>query len=196
MAGTQPTFFKNGAEMRKWLQKNHDKQTELHVGYYKAGSSKKGITRAESVDEALCFGWIDGVLHSIDEESYTVRFTPRRKNSIWSAVNVKRIKELMKEGLVHQRGIEEYEQRKEHRMNLYVNEQKEVKLGKEYEAIFKKNKAAWAYFRQLTPGYRKASIWWVISAKQEATRLRRLDTLIEDSANNRKIKQLNLGAKK
>ncbi len=195
MPDTSPIFFKNATAMRKWLQTNHDKATELHVGYYKAHVSKPGITRPESVDEALCYGWIDGVLHSLGEDSYTIRFTPRKKNSIWSAVNIKRMSELMAEGRVQPEGRAAFERRSADRMNLYANEQKDVELGKEYESLFKKNKAAWQYYQSLGPGYRKAAAWWVISAKQEATRLRRLNTLIEDSAKGQKIKQLDVRPK-
>lgn len=180
-------FFKTLAEMRKWLEKNHDKAAEQWVGFYKKGSGKPSITWPESVDQALCFGWIDGVRKSIDEESYKIRFTPRKSKSIWSAVNIKRAGELRELGLMHTRGLEAYEKRDEKLAQLYAYEQGAVTLDPVYEKKLQKNKKAWEFFQSQPPSYRKVAIWWIVRAKQEETRLRRLETLVSDSAAGRRI---------
>ncbi len=188
----KPKFFKKQEDFRKWLAKYHDQKEELYVGYYKKSTGKTSITWPQSVDEALCYGWIDGVRKSIDEESYMIRFTPRRANSIWSAVNLKKVEELKKKGLMQEKGLAIHAKRKDPNSKGYSFEQKEndVKLSNEFEAIFKKNKKAWACFQSMAPSYRRAAIWWVISAKREETRLRRLNTLIDDSENKLKVKVL------
>jgi uncharacterized protein YdeI (YjbR/CyaY-like superfamily) len=186
----QPKFFATPEDFRKWLEKNHDKETELSVGFYKKGSGKPSITWPESVDQALCFGWIDGVRHRIDDEAYKIRFTPRKPRSIWSAVNIKRIEELIEAGLVHQTGLDAYERRDDARSKIYAYEREHVKLSKEHEAKFKKNRKAWEFFESQPPSYKKPALWWVASAKQEATRERRLETLIKDSENGERIAQL------
>jgi uncharacterized protein YdeI (YjbR/CyaY-like superfamily) len=188
-------FFPTKSKLRKWFEKNHDKVDELWIGYYKKGTGKPSITWQESVDEALCFGWIDGIRKSIDEESYMIRFTPRRKDSIWSAVNTKRIKELIKLGLVNPAGLEAFNKRDEKKTNRYSFEQKNVKFPKEFEKKFKANKKAWTYFQKLPPSARRPSKWWVISAKKEETKLRRLDTLIQCSEEGRKIPPLIISKK-
>ncbi|MEQ8685659.1 MAG: YdeI/OmpD-associated family protein [Imperialibacter sp.] len=185
-----PTFFPTPSDFRKWLEKNHQQETELLVGFYKKASGKPSITWPESVDQALCFGWIDGIRRSINEESYSVRFTPRRPKSIWSPVNIKKVGELTKLGLMLPAGLEIFSMREEKLSELYSFREKEVTLGKDYERIFRANKTAWRNFSKMIPSYKKPAIWWVISAKQEVTRLKRLTTLIEDSAANIKIKQL------
>lgn len=176
-----PIFFSTENEFRKWLEKNHDKETELHVGFYKVKSGKPSMTWSQSVDQALCFGWIDGVKHTIDEESYQIRFTPRRKTSIWSAVNIKKVETLTKQGLMHEAGLNSFEHRTESKSKIYAFENEEVKLSPEFEKKFKENKVAWDYFQTLAPTYRKPSLNWVMSAKQETTRIRRLNELIADS---------------
>ncbi len=165
-------------ELRKWFETNHDKKDELLVGFYKKSSGKPSITWEESVDEALCFGWIDGIRKSLDELSYTIRFTPRRENSKWSTKNINRVEELIKLDLMKPSGLEAYKKRKDENSHTYSFEQRVVKLDGGYQNLFRKNKKAWEYFESQAPSYRRPAIHWVMSAKQEATRLRRLDTLI------------------
>lgn len=172
-----PKFFINQSDFRKWLEKNSDKKKELLVGFYKTGSGKKSITWPESVNEALCFGWIDGVRKSIDEESYSIRFTPRKPKSNWSAINIKKIEELTANGLMHPHGIAAYEQRKESRSKIYSYEKAAVKLSPEFEKKFKDHKKAWSFFQSQGAYYQKQATNWIMSAKQEATKLRRLQTL-------------------
>lgn len=174
-------FFKNEIEFRKWLEKNHENETELLVGYYKVNSNKESMTWSQSVDQALCFGWIDGVRKSIDEESYCIRFTPRKTTSIWSAVNIQKIENLMKLGLMQPAGIKIFASRKEHKSKVYTYENEEVMLTSAFEIEFQKNKKAWDYFLTLAPSYRKSSTNWVMSAKLESTRLKRLNQLIAES---------------
>jgi uncharacterized protein YdeI (YjbR/CyaY-like superfamily) len=148
------------------------------------------MTWPESVDEALCFGWIDGVRRRIDDESYSIRFTPRRVKSIWSAVNVRRMEELIALGRVHPSGLKVYEARDPAKTNLYSFERESVAFSPELEAAFRANEPAWSFYQSQPPWYRKTSCHWVMSAKKEETRLRRLETLIEDSANGKAIKEL------
>jgi uncharacterized protein YdeI (YjbR/CyaY-like superfamily) len=183
-------YFKTEEDLRKWYMKNHSKLTEQWIGYYKKTSGKPSITYSQAVDQALCFGWIDGIAKGIDENQYCQRFTPRRKNSIWSAVNLKKVDELTKKKLMMPAGMKTYNGRNKNRTNMYSFEQEKHELPSQYEKKFKANKKAWANFQLMAPSYRKPAIWWVISAKQEETQLRRLATLIEDSENGRKIKQM------
>jgi uncharacterized protein YdeI (YjbR/CyaY-like superfamily) len=185
----KPTFFPTPADFRNWLEKNHDKVPELLVGFYKKGSGKPSITWPESVDEALCFGWIDGIRRTIDDESYSIRFTPRRPRSIWSAVNLKRMAELTKLGRVHPAGLRVFEARDPKRSYAYSFEQRKEgqKLAPEYQAKLEANKKASAFFQAQPPYYQRTASWWVMSAKKEETRLKRLATLIDDSARGRRI---------
>ena len=176
-----PKFFATQKEFRKWLEKNHTKETELLVGFYKVDSGKPSITWSQAVDEALCFGWIDGVRKSIDNESYQIRFTPRKPTSIWSAVNIRKIEELTKQGLMHPAGTASFKNRKEYRSRIYSFENEEVEFSPSLEKKFKANKIAWRYFQSLAQSYRKTSKHWVMSAKQETTREKRLNELIRDS---------------
>lgn len=180
-------FFKTQEAFRKWLEKNHPKKGELWVGYYKKGSGKKSITYNEALEEVLCFGWIDGISRGIDEEKYCQRYTPRRKGSIWSAVNINKAEELIKNGKMHSSGLNVYKNRDPKKAGLYSFEQKEIKFPTALMKMLKANKKAWQYFSQMPPGYRKTSTWWVISAKQEETRHRRMKTLIADSEAGRRI---------
>jgi len=180
-------FFSSPAEFRKWLNLNHLSLNELWVGYYKKGTGKPSLSWPESVDQALCYGWIDGIRKSIDTERYTIRFTPRNPKSIWSAVNVKRVDELTKAGLMQPAGAKVFEQRNVDKSNLYSFEQENVKLDTAFEKKFKENKKAWAFFQSQPQSYRKPAIWWVMSAKQETTRLKRMETLINDSEAGVKI---------
>lgn len=177
----KPTFFTKQSEFRKWLEKNYNKKTELLVGFYKVNSGKQSMTWSQSVDEALCFGWIDGVRKSIDNDSYQIRFTQRRPTSIWSAINIKKIEELTKLGLMQAAGLEIFENRKENISKIYSYANEEVKFSKELEEQFKSNKKAWDYYQSLAPSYRKHSAYWVMSAKNETTRLKRLNELMTDS---------------
>jgi uncharacterized protein YdeI (YjbR/CyaY-like superfamily) len=177
-----PIFFAKQVDFRKWLQKNHKKETELLVGFYKVGSGKPSMSWSQSVDEALCFGWIDGVRKSIDKDSYQIRFTQRKSTSIWSAVNIKKISALTKAGLMQPAGLASFEKRIESKSKIYSHEKDEVELTRDFKRQFKANKKAWDYFQSLAPSYRKVSTHWVMSAKQEATRIKRLNQLISDSA--------------
>ncbi len=177
-----PIFFATQQEFRKWLEKNHLQETELVVGFYKINTEKPSMTWSQSVDEALCFGWIDGVRRSIDKESYQIRFTPRRSNSIWSAVNIQKIEVLTERGLMYPAGLASFEKRKESKSKVYSYENEAVTLSDEFEKQFKENVKAWAYFQALAPSYKKASTSWLMSAKQKSTQLKRLNELITESA--------------
>jgi uncharacterized protein YdeI (YjbR/CyaY-like superfamily) len=186
-----PRFFATPAEFRAWLEENHASSQELWVGYYKKGSGKPSITWPESVDQALCFGWIDGLRRGIDDVSYAIRFTPRQPRSNWSAVNIKRVEELTRLGLMRPAGLKAFAARSGERSGVYSFEQKEaVELGEAYERRFRADEAAWAFFQAQAAWYRRTAIWWVISAKKEETRQKRLATLIDDSAQGRTIAQL------
>ncbi len=186
-------FFATPAEFRAWLEANYDTQTEVLVGFYKKAVGKPTMTYQESVDQALCFGWIDGIRRSIDSESYSMRFTPRKPHSIWSQINLKHIERLTQDGLMHESGLKTFNERDLSKQNQYSFEQDQdqLVLGDAYEAQLRANPAAWDFFENTAPpAYRKTAIWWVISAKQEATRQKRLATLIEDSAAGRRLKHL------
>jgi uncharacterized protein YdeI (YjbR/CyaY-like superfamily) len=191
----KPTFFKSQKDWRHWLEKNHEQKDELIVGYYKVKSGIESINWPQSVDEALCFGWIDGIRRSIDENSYCIRFTPRRKNSNWSAVNIKRINELIKLDLVHTSGLQVFQNRDSKKDEPYSYEKAQILFSKEYESILKANKKAWVYFQTLSPYIKKQSTGWVMSAKREDTRMRRLDVLISSAEKGEKIPQLNISKK-
>jgi len=185
------TFFATPAAFRRWLEAHHESNTELVVGFYKKGSGKPSITWPESVDEALCFGWIDGVRKSIDDVSYTIRFTPRKARSVWSAVNVKRAKELLELGRMNPAGLRAFEKHDASRAHRYSYEQRRTaELDARGEREFRANARAWAFFETQAPSYRRTAIWWVLSAKREETRRKRLATLIEDSARGKSIKPL------
>jgi len=193
----KPIFFSSLSGWRTWLEKHHAEFDELWVGFYRRDSGKASITWPESVDGALCFGWIDGVRKRLDEVSYTIRFTPRRPRSTWSAVNIKRVRELTKLGMVQSAGRRAFEARTDARSQIYAYEQRKgAKLGPKYERQFRNHEAAWKFFLAQPPWYRRTATWWVISAKKEETRLRRLATLIEDSQHGRTIRALIRPAKK
>jgi uncharacterized protein YdeI (YjbR/CyaY-like superfamily) len=184
---TNIEFFKTTAALRKWLEKNHNKKDELWMGYYKKSSGKQGVIYKQALDVMLCFGWIDGISKGIDDEKYCQRYTPRRAKSIWSAVNIKKIEELSKAGMMHEAGLAAFNNRDKKLAGLYSFEQKEIKMPTVFLKMLKANKKAWEYFSKMPPGYRKTATWWVISAKQEETKLRRIRTLIADSEAGRKI---------
>jgi uncharacterized protein YdeI (YjbR/CyaY-like superfamily) len=183
----KPTFFKTPAEFRAWLKKHHKIGTELVVGYYKKASGKPSMTWQESVDEALCFGWIDGIRRSQGEDAYTIRFTPRRKGSNWSAINISRVGELTKLKRMQPAGLAAFAHRTEAKSRVYTYEQKDIpNFEPKLERLFKANKAAWSFFQTLPPYYRKGETRWVNSAKQEETKLRRLDKVMTACANRRR----------
>ncbi|MEP7291155.1 MAG: YdeI/OmpD-associated family protein [Chloroflexota bacterium] len=185
-------FFASPDEFRAWLAKNHDKQAEIHVGYYKKGTGKPTLTWAESVDQALCYGWIDGVRKSIDDERYKIRFTPRKASSTWSAVNIRRVGELSEAGLMQPTGLKAFEQRKGEKSGIYAYEQPDeaAKLNPDEEQQFRANQRAWDYFQSEPAWYQRTAIWHVVSAKKAETRLKRLAQLIDDSEHGRTIASL------
>jgi uncharacterized protein YdeI (YjbR/CyaY-like superfamily) len=188
--------FKSREDFRGWLEKHHASQPELWVGYYKKHTGRASITWPESVDEALCFGWIDGLRKSIDDVSFTIRFTPRRPNSIWSAVNTRRAKSLIESGAMQPAGLAAFKKRKDNRSGVYSFEQRSVDLDPKYAGILRRNAAAWKFYQKQPASYRKAANWWVVSAKQEATRLSRLNRLIAHSAAGEHIPQFSRWRKK
>ena len=185
-------YFKSGAEFRKWLVKNHESAKELFVAFYKKDSGKKGITYKEAVDQALCFGWIDGVINKVDDLSYSHRFSPRKSSSIWSVINTKRAEELIDIGQMHPAGLKAFNERDKKKTKLYSFENKPQELEPSFLKLFKANTQAWNFFQLQPPGYKKVSIHWVTSAKREETKLKRLNTLIEDSANHKRLKIVTL----
>lgn len=188
-------FSPTQKDMRKWFEKNHKKEKELFVGYYKVATGKPTITWSQSVDEALCFGWIDGIRRGVDEESYCIRFTPRNPKSNWSAINIKKVEELTKLGLMKPEGLMAFSFRKEEKSKIYSYENPVVGFEKSFEKKFKANKQAWKFFQSTAPTYQKTTTRWVMSAKQEETRLKRLDELIRDCALGKKIKAMSYGKK-
>ena len=188
---TRPKFFSSPTEWRAWLEKHHAQRQQLWVGFYKRDSGRPSITWPEGVDGALCFGWIDGVRKSIDEVSYKIRFTPRKPRSTWSANNINRVAELSKLGLMHSAGLAAFEKRDGDRSPIYAYEQrKTAKLPAPFENRFRGSAEAWKFFQSQPPWYRRTSTYWVISAKREETRLKRLAVLIECSAHKRNIPSL------
>lgn len=186
----KPRFFPNPAAFRAWLETHHASAGELLVGFYKKGSGRPSITWPESVDEALCFGWIDGIRRSIDEASYSIRFTPRKAGSTWSSVNIARAEALIAQGRLRPAGLAAYAVRKENRSGVYSYEQRSVELPPPYDRLLKRDRAAWDFFRAQPASYRKVAFWWIVSAKREETRLKRLETLAAHSARGERLPQL------
>ncbi|HEY7477502.1 MAG TPA: YdeI/OmpD-associated family protein [Actinomycetota bacterium] len=184
----QPVFFARPEDLRVWFETHHTSSSELWVGYFKRASGRRSITWPESVDEALCYGWIDGVRKRYDDESYVIRFSPRRRGSAWSRVNIGRAEELIREGRMHPAGLAAFQARTE--ANYSHEQRSQARLEPTQEARFRANPEAWDYFLSRPPSYQRTAIWWVVSAKKEETRERRLTTLIEDSANRRTIAPL------
>jgi uncharacterized protein YdeI (YjbR/CyaY-like superfamily) len=180
-------FFATPAAFRNWLEKNHARAPELWVGFHKRATGKPSITWPESVDEALCFGWIDGVRQSIDEARYRIRFTPRRAGSFWSAVNLRRIAVLRKAGRMTEAGLRAFARRDERRTKRYSYERAAAKLAPPEQRLFKAQPAAWEFFRSRPPSYQRVATWYVVSAKKDDTRRRRLESLIAASASGRRI---------
>jgi uncharacterized protein YdeI (YjbR/CyaY-like superfamily) len=183
----KPTFFKSGAQFRAWLEKHHAHTDELLVGFYKTGSGKGGITYKQALDEALCYGWIDGVRRNHTPDSYTIRFTPRKSRSHWSKINIARAHELKAAGLMHALGLAAFERRDEGKTINYSYELRAATLTPAYEQRFKANKAAWTFFTSQAPSYQRQAKFFVMSAKKEETRERRLDLLMADSAAGRRL---------
>lgn len=187
----KPTFFPTPDDWRAWLDKHHAQHSELLVGFYKRDSGQPSITWPQSVDQALCFGWIDGVRKRLDEERYTIRFTPRKKTSIWSSINLKRFAELQALGLVRPAGLAAFEARSDKRSQIYAYEQRDqAALSPEFDKRLRANKKAWAFFQAQAPYYQRNSVYWVMTAKKEETRLKRLTTLLQDSAEGRTLRHL------
>jgi uncharacterized protein YdeI (YjbR/CyaY-like superfamily) len=184
----KPAFFSTPSKFRAWLKKNHAKSRELLVGFYRRDSGKPSITWPESVDEALCFGWIDGIRKRIDDVSYTIRFTPRKPRSNWSAINIKRAKQLKRLGRMQPAGLKAFEARTDETSAVYSYEQRHsARLDPVFEKQFRANKPAWNFFLAQPPSYRKAATWWVLSAKKVETKQKRIAQLIKDSENSRRL---------
>ena len=183
----KPKFFPAQEDFRRWLEENHERETEIIVGYYNVKSGKGGMTWSESVDQALCFGWIDGVRRKVDEESYCNRFTPRRANSNWSAVNIAKVAELTGKGLMKPSGIAAFEKRQASKSAIYAYENELKAFSEAFEKQFKLNEKAWDFFEKQANWYKKQIINWVMTAKQDATRAKRLEKLVAESENGRKL---------
>jgi len=183
----EPLFFQSGAEFRKWLERHHGNIPELLVGFYRRGAVKQGLGYAQAVDEALCFGWIDGVRKSRDAESYTIRFTPRKPGSVWSAVNLKRARELIESERMAPSGLAAFEGRDRKRAGLYAYENKTRELEGSYADRLRSNPKAREFFEAQPPWYRRVAAWWIVSAKKEATRQSRLEQLIEGCARGERL---------
>jgi uncharacterized protein YdeI (YjbR/CyaY-like superfamily) len=185
---TEIRFFATPEDFRKWLRAHHESARELWVGFHKKGSGRASITWPESVDEALCVGWIDGLRKTIDAESYKIRFTPRKATSNWSAVNIGRVQELTRLGRMRPAGVKAFELRTEEKSGIYAYEnRKSAVLGAAAEKRFRSCPKAWTFFQSQPAGYRKLATWWVISAKKEETRQQRLEKLIAQSEAGKRI---------
>lgn len=180
-------FFATPGEFRKWLSDHHENETELEVGFYRKATGKPSITWSESVDVALCFGWIDGIRHKIDEESYSIRFTPRNPSSNWSDINIRKAEQLIKDGLMETRGLDLFLNRKILKPETYSYESLVKKWPNDFEKIFRSENTAWDFFCKQPPSYRRTSIHWVISAKQQATSIRRLRKLMDACMDQKRL---------
>lgn len=183
----KPSFFPTPQQFRQWLEKNHQIEKELLVGFYKVGSGKPSMSWPESVDQALCFGWIDGVRRSIDEESYSIRFTPRKPTSIWSSINIKKMEALTKARLMTEAGEKAFNLRKEEKSSVYSHENETAVLDPEFEKLFNANKKAWEFFNSQSPSYKKVVLHWIMNAKQEKTRISRLEKIITESESGKRL---------
>jgi uncharacterized protein YdeI (YjbR/CyaY-like superfamily) len=194
---SEPIYFSSPDELWAWLEEHHEAETEVWVGYWKKATGKPSLTWSQAVDQALCFGWIDGVLRRVDDERHVQRFTPRKPTSNWSAVNIAKVERLRAEGLMRPAGEAAFARRREARSGVYSYEQRhEAALDPEQEERFRANAAAWENFMAMPPSYRQMALWWVVSAKRPETRERRLATLIEDSAAGRRLAQMSIAKKK
>lgn len=188
------TYFKSAAAFRTWLEQHHATERELFVGFYKKASGRAGLTYAEAVDEALCFGWIDGVKRRVDQFSYQHRFTPRTAKSIWSRINIQHAERLIKTGRMTPAGRKASAARDPKRSEVYSFENAPRQLPPAGERRFRADRTAWDFFQRQPPGYRRVATFWVVSAKKTETQTRRLEQLIVDSRAGRRLKQLT-GAK-
>ena len=187
----KPIYFGSAAEFRAWLEEHHATEPAVLVGYWKKKTGKPSLTWSEAVDEALCFGWIDSVMHGVDDERHVQRFTPRKPSSNWSAINVAKVERLRAEGRMRPAGEAAFARRRADKTAIYAYEQRRhPALAPEEQARFEASPAAWAFFQSTPPSYRRPALWWVVSAKRAETRARRLATLIDDSAAGRRLKQL------
>jgi uncharacterized protein YdeI (YjbR/CyaY-like superfamily) len=184
---TSPLFFPSPAAFRVWLERNHSTATELLVGYYKVETGRPSLTWSESVDQALCFGWIDGIRRSVDRESYCIRFTPRKPSSTWSAINARKVKELIKQGLMRPAGLAAFQKRKKKRSGIYSYENRPHEFPTTLEKRFRANKDAWTFFSQQSPSYRRTIVYWVVSAKKDDTQLSRLIKAIDACALGKRL---------
>jgi uncharacterized protein YdeI (YjbR/CyaY-like superfamily) len=182
-----PIFFSSADKFRRWLDRHHHTATEVWVGFYRKASAKKGLSYPEALDLALCYGWIDGIRKRVDDDGYTNRFSPRTAKSVWSAINIRRVDELTRLGLMHPRGIEVFQSRDPSRAGLYSFENRPKTLAPALARRFRANKKAWAFFQEQPPGYRRLVIFMIMSAKQEATRERRLARAIDASEKGRRL---------
>ena len=188
MVGMEPLYFASAAEFGAWLAEQHATETEVHVGYWKKATGRPTLTWPEAVDEALRFGWIDGVRLPVDDERHAQRFTPRKPRSTWSLVNVRKAEALIAAGRMEPAGLAAFEARRADNTGVYSFERTEpAALEPAEQAQFRANATAWEWFEKVAPSYRKAALHWVVSAKQPQTRARRLAALIEDSAAGRRI---------
>ncbi len=183
-------FFPSQDDFRNWLEENHRTASELLVGFYKVNSGKPSMTWSQSVDQGLCFGWIDGVRKSIDKDSYCIRFTPRKPNSIWSAINIAKVETLISQGLMKEAGIAAFKKKKEERSGVYSFENEAKKFSEDFENRFKANQPAWDFFSTQAPAYRKMVIHWIMTAKQEQTKLARLEKTIINSEQGKRLFQI------
>lgn len=183
-----PVFFTKQEDFENWLEDHHATVSELWVGYFKKSTGRPSLTWSTSVDVALCYGWIDGVRNTIDDQSYKIRFTPRKQNSVWSAVNVKKVETLIPLGKMKPAGLKLFHSRSD--KEGYTSDSRSIPLDPAFEAQIKANQTAWTFFTNLAPSYKRDSIWWVMSAKMEETRLKRLGVLISSSEEGLKIPML------
>jgi len=182
-----PIFFRSSAEWRAWLELNHDQELELLVGFYKTATGKPTLTWSESVDEALCFGWIDGVRRRIDDSRYSIRFTPRKQGSAWSRINLAKVKASTAVGKMRPAGMAKYDQRRLDKQAIYSFEQAKVEFDEEFARVFSGHRRAWEFFQNQAPSYRKRATWWVMSAVKAETRAARLQRLMEISGQRRAL---------
>ena len=184
----KPIFFKNQSELREWLEENHQSATEVFVGIYKKGTPKENFSWSQLVDQVLCFGWIDGVSKKIDTESWQIRITPRKPSSIWSNVNINKVKKLTEEGLMQKSGLEAFAKRKENKSGVYAFESEKKELDEALEKEFRANEKAWNFFTSQAPSYQKTALHLVMTAKQETTKRKRFEELVADSEAGLRIK--------
>jgi uncharacterized protein YdeI (YjbR/CyaY-like superfamily) len=182
-----PVYFQDQNEFRKWFEENHNKESEIIVGYYKVLTGKPTMTWSQSVDQAICFGWIDGIRRSVDNERYSIRFTPRKLTSIWSNINIRKVEELKKKGLMKKPGLDIYNNCKVSKSGVYSFENVIIKLDDNFERIFKTNINAWDFFVKQAPSYQKTKAHWIMSAKQEKTKISRLNKLIMASEKHNRL---------